>query len=272
MAISLANLVTSTTMRPPRMLLHGVAGVGKTSLAAEFPYPVMVDIEGGAEAIPVDFLPRFPQAKSFAEVLEALESLYHESHQFQTVIVDTVDWLEPLVWEETCRRNGWPSIEAPGYGKGYVEASNVWREFIDRINGLRDDRSMGVVLIAHTDIKRFESPEVDPYDRYIIKLHKRAGELLMEHADLIGFLNYQISTKNTDAGFNKKVTRGVSSGARLIHVEERPAFVAKNRYSMPPSIPFIQGQGFNALAPFIWPDMAPASTAGDKPETTTEAA
>jgi len=54
-----------------------------------------------------------------------------EQHDFATVVIDSVDWLEPLVWAKACRDNGWNSIEDAGYGKGYVAALNLWRQYID---------------------------------------------------------------------------------------------------------------------------------------------
>ena len=54
--------------------------------------------------------------------MEAIGALYTEDHAFRTVVVDSLDWLEPLVWEHTARTNGWKNIEQPGYGKGYVAA------------------------------------------------------------------------------------------------------------------------------------------------------
>jgi replication-associated recombination protein RarA len=39
MAISLSSLKSTKRNDPPSMLLYGVDGVGKTSLAAEFPKP-----------------------------------------------------------------------------------------------------------------------------------------------------------------------------------------------------------------------------------------
>ena len=92
---------------------------------------------------------------------------------------------------------------------------------------------MVVIQIAHTDIKRFDSPEHEPYDRYVIKLQTRASALLQEHSDVVLFANYQISVAKSDVGFNKKVTRALGSGARVMHTEERPAFLAKNRYGLP---------------------------------------
>ena len=108
---------------------------------------------------------------------------------------------------------------------------------LDGLNALRDDKGMTVIQIAHTDIKRFDSPEHDPYDRYVIKLHARAAALLQEHSDIVLFANYRISTVKADVGFNKKVARAVGSGERVLHTSERPAFLAKNRYGLPDTLP-----------------------------------
>jgi hypothetical protein len=216
------------------MLIHGVAGVGKTTFAAEAPKPVFILTEDGLGTLDVE---HFPLAKSFDDVIGALAALYTEEHAYRTVVIDSVDWLEPLVWARACRDNGWKSVEDAGYGKGYVAALDLWRQYLDGLNALRDERGMTIVQIAHTDIKRFDSPEHDPYDRYVIKLHNRAAALLQEYADIVLFANYRISTVKADVGFNKKVNRALGSGERVIHTAERPAFLAKNRYGLPDSVP-----------------------------------
>ena len=247
MAISLAQLTRANAPKPPRILIHGVAGVGKTTFAAEANKPVFVQTEDGLGTIPAA---NFPLARTFEEVLESLASLYTEDHDFKTVVIDSVDWLEPLVWGKACRDNGWASIEEPGYGRGYVAALNLWRQYIEGLNALRDDRGMTVVQIAHTDIIRFDSPEHDPYDRYVIKLHARAAALMQEHSDIVLFANYRISTVKADVGFNKKVNRAMGSGERVIHSAERPAFLAKNRYGLPETLP-LDWQSFAQAMPEV---------------------
>jgi len=257
MAISLDDIRRGAAPQPPNILVHGVAGVGKTTFGASAPDPVVVQTEDGLGIIDV---PHFPLAETFAQVMEALEALRSGEHDFQTVVVDSIDWLEPLVWGATCAENNWRSIEEPGFGKGYVAALNIWRRYLEALNALRRERGMAVIQIAHTDIKRFDSPEHEPFDRYVIKLHARASALVQEHADIVLFANYRINTVKSDVGFNKKVTRALGSGERVIHTEERPAFLAKNRYGLPESLPLDWPSFQDALIDAMAPAGADATT------------
>jgi hypothetical protein len=248
-AISLASIKRTNALSSPRILVHGVAGVGKTTFAAGARGPVFVLTEDGLGTLDVQ---HFPLARKFEDVMEALAALYSEPHDFKTVVIDSIDWLEPLVWLRTCHDNGWPSIEEPGYGKGYIAALGPWREYLDGLNALRNERGMTVIQIAHTEIRRFDSPEHEPYDRYQIKLHARAAALLQEHSDVVLFANYRISTVKADVGFNKKVTRALGSGERVLYTAERPAFLAKNRFGLPDSLP-LSWQAFAAAMPHFQP-------------------
>ena len=261
MAISLASLRSSTSLSPPRLLLYGVAGVGKTEFAAASPRPVILQTEDGLGRIEAT---TFGLLRSFDEIMEALGALYTEPHDFETLVVDSLDWLEPLVWQHTARTHNQPDIESFGYGKGYLAALDTWRSFLDGVNALRDERGMGVILIAHAEIRRFDSPETEPYDRYQPKLHRSASALVQEHVDAVLFANYRVSTLKSDVGFNKKVVRGVSGGDRLLHTVERPAFLAKNRF------------GLAETLPLSWPELAAgipfyATPPGAAPASTTEA-
>ncbi len=233
MAINLSSLKRADRVKPARIVVYGVHGVGKTTFGTSATKPVVILTEDGLGNIDVD---HFPLARSFDDVMEAIGALYEEDHDFKTLVVDSLDWLEPLIWNKACRENKWNSIEDAGYGKGYVAAVSYWRDYIDGINLLRDDKGMTIIQTAHSQVSRFDSPLSDPYDRYEIKLHKSAAAIIQEHSDIVLFMNYNVSTVKADAGFNKKVTRAIGSGKRVIYTEERPAYHAKNRYSMPDMI------------------------------------
>jgi hypothetical protein len=118
-----------------------------------------------------------------------------------------------------------------------VLVTNRWREILDGLDALRNDRKMAVIVIAHCAIKRFDSPEVEPYDRYQPKLQDRSSAILREWADAVLFGNYKTLVKKDDVGFSKTSNRGISTGERLLYTNERPAYMAKNRYSLPDHIP-----------------------------------
>lgn len=258
MAITLASLQRSSVLKAPRMLMYGTAGIGKTTFGTCAPNPVFIQTEDTQIDVPT-----FGILRTYAEVMEALASLYQEPHDFQTAVLDSVDWLEPLVWAEACSINQWANIEAAGYGKGYAAALDVWRVVLDGFNALRDERGMTIIFLGHSEIKRFDSPETEPYDRYQPKLNKGASALVQEHVDCVLFANYRVSTVKSDVGFNRKAVRGVGGSDRLIHTTERPAYLAKNRYGLPDTLPL----DWNALASAIpFYNMAkPAENVGNAP-------
>lgn len=232
MAISLNSLRRRSVQRPPIMILYGTRGCGKTTLACGAPDPILLAVEDGVGRLDV---PHW-QTTTYTEVMEALGVLASEDHDRKTLVVDSLDRLEPQLWQATCARNNWASLESPGYGKGYLAAMEEWREYLAAIHFLRDERGMMVIQIAHEVIRRFDSPETEPYDRYQMKLHDRASALLQEDADAVLFQTYRVSTTKSDVGFNQKVTRAIGGGNRVIYTEERPAYLAKNRMGLPSSI------------------------------------
>ena len=55
-------------------------------------------------------------------------------------------------------------------------------------------------------------------------------------ANVVGFLAEDLRIATDESGFRERV-RATSSNQRFLHVEGTPAFVAKNRYSMPSRLP-----------------------------------
>src|SRR5690606_25444199 len=204
LSISLSSLKSSKSTKPPIVLIYGVDGIGKTTLAAEWPAPIYLHTAGEETPSDVD-LPTPGTIESYEALLDVFGELLTEVHEFQTVIIDSLDGLENLVWDATCGRLGVSSIEEPGYGRGYVEADTEWREFLGATAALKAN-GINVVMLAHPEIIRFDSPVTDPYSRYTIKLHKRANALVREQADIVGFMNYRVSLKEKEVGHKKTVT------------------------------------------------------------------
>lgn len=216
---------------PPRIVIHGPQGIGKTTFASKSLAPIFIPTEDGLSGVDV---PAFPVAKSFDEVKEALSALAESD--YKTIVIDSADWLEALIHAQTCRSHSKDSIEDFGYGKGYVFALQYWRELLQILDWYRAEKGMAIVLIAHSEIRRFDSPETESYDRYVVKLQKAASALLVEWADIVAFANWLVVTSETDTGFGVKRVRGHGNGQRVLHLEERPSHIAKSRYPLPAQI------------------------------------
>lgn len=248
MSFDLASVVpASSTFRAQKILNYGVQGIGKSSMGVTFEKPFLLRTEDSGCALDV---PTFPSvAKNMEDLIGGLKSLHDGQHDFKTLIVDSIDWAEPIVWAATAGRLEVPSIETPGYGKGYVEADNEWRLIMGWLDALCYNRNMTIVCIAHAEVKKHEPPDGDAFDRYQIKLHKRAYALWQEWADMVLFTNYRFRTiKTKDGGKSgQDKFRGDGSGERMIYTEERPAYLAKNRWSLPPEIYIGQDQTWSAF-------------------------
>jgi hypothetical protein len=222
---------------PRRVLLYGTHGIGKSSWAAQAPEVLFLNLEDGLNDIDVaktEHLIRLEQ------VMEALTFLATQKHDFKWVAIDSVDWLEALIHAEVAREAGKPTIGDIGYGAGYKSAMGYWDKILTMLDWLRteSERKLGVILLAHTAVKKYTDPMTDSYDRYQPALHETAAATLQEWCDEVLFASYRVHTRKQDEGFGKERTIAGGSGERLIRCTETPGALAKNRLAMPETIDF----------------------------------
>lgn len=217
---------------PRRILIYGQGGVGKSTFGANADSPVFIPTEDGLNDIDCE---SFPVAGRFDDVMTSLESLFTENHDYRTVVVDSLDWLEKLIWQTVCERHNVEGIEDISYAKGYMYALKHWRHFLDGLSQLREVKQMSVILVAHSKIEKFADPETDTYDRHSPALHKNAAATVMEWCDEVLFARFPVSTRQVDENFKKR-TLAFGSNDRVLKTTERPAYQAKNRLSLPDEI------------------------------------
>ena len=140
--------------KPYLIALYGPPGVGKTQWAAGAPKPLFLDLENGSDNYDVARL----KPKSFPMVLDVISALGKNAGDFQTVVVDTMDVLERMIWDDVCARNKWENIEQPGYGKGYMIALKEWDRFFDTVHSAQESAKLNFIFIGHSLIRTFQDP------------------------------------------------------------------------------------------------------------------
>jgi hypothetical protein len=250
--MSFLKQVTSGKVEKPYfVLIYGVEGVGKTTFVANAPSPVFIGTESGTNQMDVS---RFPTPKSFTEVLGMVDELLVSSeHSYRTVGIDSLDWIEPLCWNEVCAEGKKSNIKQFPYGEGYTRALKKWQELLEKLLLLRN--KMNVILIAHHAIKTFQDPQqIHDYDQYKIKLHDQASNLFKEAVDAVLFADFE---NYVIGGGDDKKAKASSDGVRVLKTERRPSHEAKNRYGLPYQLP-LSWEEFEKAAKIGQPD-APAA-------------
>ena len=228
------NITRGKVATAQKVVLYGPEGIGKSSLAAQFPEPVFIDTEGSTGNMDVA---RFDKPTSWSFLLQQLEYV-KQHHICKTLVIDTIDWAERMAIEHICNINQKSSIEDFGYGSGYIKLEEEMGRFLNMLQEIVD-QGINVVLTAHAQIRKFEQPdEMGAYDRYELKLGKktsaRTSALVQEWADMVLFINYKTYSIATDDKGRKHKAQG---GTRTMFTTHHPAWDAKNRHGLPNELP-----------------------------------
>jgi hypothetical protein len=218
----------------PRIVLVGVEGVGKTTAGAQCPDPIFLCAEDGLVGYGLENVP-YTTPENWNEALRFLNYIATGDHPYKSLIVDTLDWLEPLLFSFICKRDKKESIEDYGFGKGYIMAIEEFRRFIAGLELIRK-RGILVMINAHCQIKSFNNPIGDNFDRYELKASKQLAGLVKEWADVVLFARYEIHTVKD--GGKKSKAKGVGGQKRIVHTEHSAGWDAKNRYGLPVTMVF----------------------------------
>lgn len=232
---------------PAFVVVYAGAKSGKTTLASEFPAPLYVRTGKGERAPAGVTMKSFGVSENYQDIVDQADWMLQTEHDRKTYVLDSADGLEQKIHAKVCEDNKVASIEDIPYGKGYAKALEIWHEFVAKLLELKE-AGYYVVVIAHVKAKTVPGVTTDSYPRYMPNLRDDAVGALVDAADLIGFLHQRVSIKKEDAGFKKTNNRGDGSGEMQIAVQERPGFIAGNRYGIEkPTLPFKRGEGFKVL-------------------------
>ena len=211
---------------PVKGIVYGVEGIGKTTFASKFPRPLIIDVENGSWQMEVDRI--CPQ--TYAEFKAVVKELTTDSQGYQTLVIDSADWLEKMMIQHICQSANIDSIEKyeKGYGKGWNKLCEDWGSLLDALDRLRTKNGVNLLFIGHSKIKRYEPADDSAYDRYTLNMSEKTCELLKKWSDLTLFVKYDTYTVEENGKIKVK-----GGGKRVMHTSFHPCWDAKNRYGLP---------------------------------------
>ncbi len=222
----LSQVTVRKRKRPITALLYGQPGIGKSTWAAASPKPIFISTERGLDQLNVA---KLPAPKDFKGLYDQVQALDKEEHDYQTIVLDTVDGADLLIQKRVCDEYKCKSIGDPPYGGGYQRARELWTGILNQLTDMSE--RFNIILIAHSSVKVVTDPSLSaPYDTWQLRLQDRSSSIIYQAVDTILFVNLDTTIQKDTPKARKG--RGIVSGDRLLWTEPGTGFIAKNRFDL----------------------------------------
>ena len=244
----LQKLTTGKTPSPPRILLYGDAGVGKSSFAATAPKPVILALEDGLDQVDCA---KTPHIKDFGTFIGYLREIRDEPHDFETLVIDSLSALQNIVADGVCAAAGAKFLTAAygGYNRGNDAALVQFRKDVYSIlDEIRRKRNMCVIQIAHSHDETVKYTDGTTDRRTAPRLIAAIRDWVVEWNDIVAYA--KIRTMEDASG--GKVVIGKNGGERELYCVGDTRLLAKNRYGIP-----------SGPMPFTWDALSTAIKSGN---------
>lgn len=230
--------------KPPRVLIYGPEGVGKTTFGAKAENPIFITPEGGVDQVRTrngSLVDEIEGVSTWDDVMKACADILKEPHDFRTLVVDSADWLEKLCHAKIIGDTKKSIITVNGgYGAGYRQSEIMHKELIELLSKIRETRGMAIIVTAHAHVRQVKDPSMpEDYDGYEIKCHEFVSSLWREWVDALLFVRFKTYTTSGD---DTAKARAVGDTTRVVYATKQPSFQAKNRYGIDPKC---QGEVFS---------------------------
>jgi hypothetical protein len=249
-----------------RAVIAGVEKMGKTTLLASAPRPLLVPLEAGYSGVKINMTPMLHDFNHVMQFLdEAIASVQAGQFPYKSICIDSSTALERLIHQKVLERD---PLYSPGnkktvtmdsalggYGKGYNFANELFSDFLKKCDLLALNGGINILLTCHVFASQVLDPTAGTYNTWDLLLHSPKNEktygkreMITQWADLIGFLHEPIFISE-----GKTMNTAVSQNAgRVLGVTRKPGYVAGNRYNVVNDIKLPRDNGWNYLAAEIY--------------------
>lgn len=237
------RLKKATEERKTAIMLYSAPGLGKTSLAAEFPKVLFLadGLDRGVEDL-IDSglvrkdLPMLQPPQNYNELLAHLTFLAEEpglEKEVNWVVIDGLSGVEEHAhkhWADT--KYGGDRDKFLDWSKGPKAASAAFREITQKLDKIRE-RGIGVIILAHAGTKEATNALGNDYAKIAPLCNKHTFEVFQQWAPNLGYIE-QVVTTREDESENLKAD---AVDIRQIRFTPVPACEAKNRWGIDKPVP-----------------------------------
>jgi len=168
-----------------RIVIYGIHGSAKTTLASKLRNALFLDYENGTHGIEVDKADLSELPRSYSKLKGLLVEFKKDHQGYETLVIDTGDELEKALDQTYSAEKGIESIfSANDYGRTVADHNAQIGIILDKVNDLVYS-GMNVVWVCHEQkrsIQPLEGAKI-PSDHSELKMSKGASKLLMQNVD-----------------------------------------------------------------------------------------
>jgi hypothetical protein len=261
--MGILDAVTSSASKTGiRVVLAGVEKVGKTTLGANAPRPLLIPLETGYSGVTVN---KVPMLEHFSFVMQLLNEIDVQclagTFPYQTLVFDSATALEKLIHTAVLetdptfvvgnKKAATMESALGGFGRAYSYANQLFDEFLKKCDVLAEKYGLNIVVTCHVFSAKIIDPTVGEYDCWDLLMHspknqKTYGkrEMITQWADVVAFIHEPMFIVE-----GTKMNKGVSANrGRILSTSRTPAYVAGNRFGITTDIALPKVGGWNHLA------------------------
>lgn len=237
-----------TERRFERVFIYSNEGLGKSTLAASAPKPIFIDIEDGLSEIDTS---SFGICSTFDMVMEQLRYLYKTKTEFETIVIDSIDACERLMYKKVCQEHNIQSISDIPYGGGFSKAAEKLNSLVAAFDAIRKNQNMRIIILGHSQIKTVQNLLGNDYDSYMPNIRDKHCDLLKAWCDIVGYLHTKTYTDISKGSFGKDIIKQFGGNERIFSCTTNVCFASKNRYGIIEDIDIPRINGYDMITKAI---------------------